>query len=505
MPGKGSTADKGELIDALRKLAEDVDGRPGTQDMQRDGSWSYTPYVNEFGSWDNALRAAGFPPRSPTDKEVIADIKRIAEQLGYPPSSFDYDKYGTWDRKVTQRRFGEWESTVKAAGLTPRETQTHEYSPDEALAELERVNDKLDRPLHSKDLDQDPDAPSHKTFKNIFGSLDNAVRRSNIEVYRFHEPTNREILEDIRRVSSEGEPPTRPEYDESGGGLYGYGRIEKRFGSWSQAVIEAGFHPTDIGGPIPIPKDELLSELRALGDRVGGIPGYGDMQENGKYSPGPYEAHFGSWLNALNQAGYPIEERLGTARPPIALNQRDMSGFVSGVNNFNSQLTRLTCLFLLFMGTSPRTYSNLTEEWLIQPNGSNDLFVEIPEDSPYKSRTLQVPNTWQNPLTGNEEVHHLKDLVEWYFEEYTDTMGLHKLTPTVQIHRAAKMADIDWQNTVTLGSGKYKETYPDLQARDLRETHGVHIARNGAPPWQIQRRLGLDAEEDAQHYIEQAE
>lgn len=502
MPGKGSTATKAELIDSLRRLASDVEGKPSIHNMDEDGAWSHTPYLNEFGSWNDALRASGLPPRNPNEEEIIIDIKELSEQLGHPPSSFEYRKHGTWSPKVVLTRFGEWKSAVRAAGMTPRATQIHEYSPAEALAELERVNDESDRPLHSKDINKDPDAPCIQTLINIFGSVDDAVRKSNIDVYRFYDPTDRELIEDIRRVSNDGEPPTITEYNAADGGLYSYSKIESRFGSWTQGVIEAGFQPTDTSRTALIPEDELLAELKTLEDRVGGIPGYEDMADKGEHSPTTYEAHFGSWLNALSQAGYPIEERLGKARPPIGLNQREMSKFVSNINDFDSQLIRLTCLFLLFMGTSPRVYANLTKDQLMQPDGSNDLFIDIPEDSPNEDRTVQVPNTWQNPLTGEREVHHLKDLIEWYFEKpYTDAVGLHKVTPTVQIHRAAKMADIEWQNTVIIAGTEY----PDLQARDLRETHGVHLARNGAAPWQIQRRLGLESEKDAEHYIEQIE
>jgi hypothetical protein len=58
MPGKGSTAERAELIDALRQLALDLDDEsPTIVDMRENGPWSYIPYSNEFGSWDDALRA----------------------------------------------------------------------------------------------------------------------------------------------------------------------------------------------------------------------------------------------------------------------------------------------------------------------------------------------------------------------------------------------------------------------------------------------------------------
>lgn len=496
---RGKSPDKAQLIGDLKQLAAETDGRTIAADMEERGPWNDETYRRYFGSWDGALRAAGLKPTYPTKDEIITDLNELADELGYNPSSLDYQRHGTWSETTVSTRFGGWEKARKAAGIPPRTSQRHEYTPDEALAELERVNAKIDRPLKTKHLDNDPDAPWTQTFHYIFGSLDNAVRQSNIDYYRFAAPTDREVLEDIRRVSDDGEPPTVRKYNIDG--LYSLkGTIEDRFGSWKQAVARAGFTPRRMGDPVP--EDELLSELDSVKNRLGIIPKYDDMLEHGDYDPTTYERRFGSWFDALIEAGYSVEQRVGNKRPPDALSPQQMEKLVSTANELTNQRMRLSCLFLLFMGTSPETYSDITEDWIKQPDGTEDLFIHVPEGYPYNSRTLHVPNTWQNSKTGEEETHHLKDLVEWYFaEKYTDSIELTRSSPRYHLQRVAMKAGIEWKNTVTVSWGEYDITYPDLQARDIRETHGVHLARNGAAKWQIQRRLGLDSEEDAERYM----
>jgi hypothetical protein len=64
-PFTGTTEDlfsREELVDELQRLAEEVDRPPTTQQMNEQGRYSVSPYQNVFGSWIDALRAAGFEP-----------------------------------------------------------------------------------------------------------------------------------------------------------------------------------------------------------------------------------------------------------------------------------------------------------------------------------------------------------------------------------------------------------------------------------------------------------
>lgn len=500
---RGKSPDKADLIEDLKQLAAETDGRVVAANMEKHGPWNDETYRVYFGSWDDALRAAGLKPTYPTEDEVITDLNEVANELGRTPSALDYKRHGTWSSSVVSDRFGGWNTAREVAGLPSLTSQRHGYTPDEALTELERINTELDRPLKTKDLDDDPDAPHTQTYHNIFDSLDEAVRQSNIEYYRFANPTDKEILEDIRRESHNGEPPTIRDYKSNG--LYSpEGLIETRFDTWRRAIAEAGLTPRKIGNPAA--EEDLLSELESLRDRLGKIPSYNEMTQDGNYCPTTYERHFGSWLDALIEAGYSVEQRVGNKRPPNALSPQQMEKLVNTVNDLANQKLRLSFLFLLFMGTSPESYSDMTEDWIQQPDGTDELFVHIPEGYAYTSRTLEIPNTWKNPANGKEKTHHLKDLVEWHFsEEYTNAIALGRERPRVQSQRVAMKAGINWKNTVLVNWGEYNVKYPDLQARDLRETHGVHLARNGAESWQIQRRLGLESEQDAQYYINQIE
>lgn len=106
-----------------------------------DGTWGSRrwPHVvcvqREFGSWSNALEAAGFERRinyERTDEwkttvqtwskeQVIEKIKEWAARYGVPPTSGQWHGTGgKWPSAMTAaKRFGTWNNAIRAAGFVP--------------------------------------------------------------------------------------------------------------------------------------------------------------------------------------------------------------------------------------------------------------------------------------------------------------------------------------------------------------------------------------------------
>ena len=86
-----------------------------------------------------------------------------------------------------------------------------------------------------------------------------------------------------------------------------------RFGKWNTAKRLAGLRPRRFAT-----REELLAELRALGDELGRPPTGGDLQRRRATMPSKslYWHTFGSLRNALREAGFDVplgEERLERA------------------------------------------------------------------------------------------------------------------------------------------------------------------------------------------------
>lgn len=127
----------------LRRLAEETGRVPTTQLMDGRGAYSASCVTSKFGSWGDALRSVGLTPnqwRNVTPAELEKDIQNVAEKLGHPPTSKEYEKDGRYSVTQTQKIFGSWNDALRASGFDPHEKK---WIPDDIL--LEGIHDLVER------------------------------------------------------------------------------------------------------------------------------------------------------------------------------------------------------------------------------------------------------------------------------------------------------------------------------------------------------------------------
>lgn len=177
-----------ELLDELSRLAEEIDATPTREDMTSEGRFSPRPYIREFGSWNNALREVGFEPThriNISDEELLEGIKKLAEELGRPPTSPEMESMGRFSMIVYPRRFGSWNKALEMAGYEihlPR--KAHDKSNEELLEEIRRLRDDLDRRPTITDMDE-RGAYSSKVYRSRFDSWNNAIEEAGLEPRQF--------------------------------------------------------------------------------------------------------------------------------------------------------------------------------------------------------------------------------------------------------------------------------------------------------------------------------
>jgi hypothetical protein len=108
-----------DLLTELQRVAEEYGSPPSASDMADHGEYWASTYRRRFGSWNKAVRAAGFDPTPEstkvTEEDLIDELQRMAEELGEPPNSKDMKNYGKYDPRTYHRRFGSWSNAVDAA------------------------------------------------------------------------------------------------------------------------------------------------------------------------------------------------------------------------------------------------------------------------------------------------------------------------------------------------------------------------------------------------------
>jgi len=87
--------------------------------MADTGEYPPRTYYRKFGSWNEALEAAGFEPQSDNEKlskaELLVELRRLADELGKRPRAQDMDAKGRYASSTYQKHFGKWSIAVEEA------------------------------------------------------------------------------------------------------------------------------------------------------------------------------------------------------------------------------------------------------------------------------------------------------------------------------------------------------------------------------------------------------
>jgi len=110
------------LIDELRRLSQALHRPPKLREMETRGKYGASTYIEHFGSWNNALRAAGFEPyckrkRRLSDEELLDDLRDLADELGHPPTTREIQHHGDHSSTTYTSRFGGIEEARSRANL----------------------------------------------------------------------------------------------------------------------------------------------------------------------------------------------------------------------------------------------------------------------------------------------------------------------------------------------------------------------------------------------------
>ena len=176
-----SSATRDELIKELQQVKDELGEPPSANNMREYGEYPVSTYRYRFGSWANAVREAGFTARSVGEslprKDLIAELKRLAEQLGQPPSATDMKTMGDYSTDAYRNHFGSWNNAVEAAGFDPTPQGGERLHTDELIEELSRLADDLGRAPKTSDMKEQGKytlKPYYKRFESWKAALEAA-------------------------------------------------------------------------------------------------------------------------------------------------------------------------------------------------------------------------------------------------------------------------------------------------------------------------------------------
>ncbi|MBR3169128.1 hypothetical protein IKF23_01665 [Candidatus Saccharibacteria bacterium] len=177
---------KDGIIASLQRLAKDLGRTPVIEDLISAKLAypmpSFPTVVRKFGSWNQALVAAGlelsFTFYTYTDAELISILQDEAKKLGKTPSRTDLDRdpnlpsSGVFAARLGS---GSWNKALSKAGFSPNRPGMWRYSDEDLIDSLKEKAARLGRTPNRKDVKRDNTIPSVSTFECRFGSWNNAL------------------------------------------------------------------------------------------------------------------------------------------------------------------------------------------------------------------------------------------------------------------------------------------------------------------------------------------
>lgn len=234
------------MIEALQADAAKRGHAPTSGDWthKAKGRPTYALVVRTFGSWSQALEAAGLAERTRErwhNESIVLAIRAEAARRGKTPTSTDWRQAGINPSFHTiVSKFGSWAKALDAAGLEPG------WSKDRIIERLRYETDLNGDPPTKLDwLAEAPGRPGHSTVVSIFGSWTAALTAADLVAASPGEIkwTRERIIEALQADANEhGSHPRAQDWRSKGPGRPTTQVVRRRFGSWADAIYAANLH-----------------------------------------------------------------------------------------------------------------------------------------------------------------------------------------------------------------------------------------------------------------------
>lgn len=250
-----------KIIADIRELAEEGHSL-STRSMAELGysgmvTTSYKPEY--FGSWRNAIVAAGYDPREVCRRKRKWTVERILGRIRELHGHGEDLSHSAAKRNhqylvvvaINERFFGSWREAIQAAGIDYEEVSKHEYWSRERICERIRELHRSGESLSHEDAKRFHGAlVSAASSPRYFGSWGAAIRAAGLDydqIRKINRWTREKIVKTISELHSQGESVNNSNMRRLGyRGLMEAACRAENFGSWGEAVRCAGIEYEEV-------------------------------------------------------------------------------------------------------------------------------------------------------------------------------------------------------------------------------------------------------------------
>jgi len=296
---------KEKLLNQLKRYKEEFDKVPTGKDMTRAEYYSSANTFYDYFpnlSWDEIVQKADLekPKRELTKQDVLDEIHRVIDELGEIPTRNTFDKNSKYAASTIAKHFdNSYLKALKETGYNPDKRKTSKSGPKnphgspiaskDLINELQRLHDELDKIPSTIDVKENG-LYSKNTYYTHFNSFTDALIKAGFDPSERNQNiySKQEVISELERVCNLlGHSPSQKEFTQHSN--ISYKVLYKHFGSLCDALIELGYEPNRYTN---VSKEELISDFHNLKKKLDRFPRYKDIEKHGKYSRHFYDKNF---------------------------------------------------------------------------------------------------------------------------------------------------------------------------------------------------------------------
>ena len=243
-----------------------------------------------------------------SDAELLDQLRRCKEEHGHCTPALFNEMEETASASLVMRRFGSWTEAKQQVGidedLAHLTGRSRKYTDEDVLRHIRECADRHDGKCTVTLMNQEEDLVAPSVAVERFGSWQEAKREAGVLPDERHANSRpREYSDDdylalIRECKEKYGKATQRLFNDDED-FPSAAAVRKRFGSWSDAKIEAGIEETAHR----YTDDELLEMLRTCKERHGSASASQFAADDEFCSPETLQRRFGSWEQAKEHAG----------------------------------------------------------------------------------------------------------------------------------------------------------------------------------------------------------
>jgi hypothetical protein len=181
MKGHLTAHDTGDIVHSeMREFLDEHDHVPTKSEFVEYSSFSSQPIHTHFDDYKGLLGEFGcdLPPKI-SDQELLAELQRLDKEHGNAHGE-SVTQHGKYSRETYRQRFGSFDDALEAAGLETFDREGTRISDDRLIEYLHEFADDLDRQPTADQMDENG-RYDRKTYSRRFGSWNDALREAGFE------------------------------------------------------------------------------------------------------------------------------------------------------------------------------------------------------------------------------------------------------------------------------------------------------------------------------------